>query len=65
LQEASLPFAATWHWESLILPLATIELAALNLCQGWLCEIPSPEIAAEYDQLTSNFLYPVRGLSIA
>lgn len=65
LQEASLPFAATLHWGPLTLPLETVELAALNLCQGWFCEISSDEVAAEYERLTSNFLYPVRGLSIA
>lgn len=65
LQEASLPYAATLQWGPLTLPLKTIELAAFNLCQGWLCEIPSKEVAAEYEQLTRNFLYPVRGLSIA
>jgi hypothetical protein len=65
LQEASLPLAATLHWGPLTLPLETIELAALSLCQGWLCKILSNEVAAEYLQLTRNFLYPVRGLSIA
>jgi hypothetical protein len=65
LQEAALPFAATLHWGSLTLPLDTIELAALNLCQGWFCEISNSEVAAEFEQLTSDFLYPVRGLTIA
>jgi hypothetical protein len=65
LQEASLPLTATLHWGPLTLPLETIELAALNLCQGWYCKIFSNEVRAEYGQLMSKFLYPVRGLSIA
>lgn len=65
LQEASLPAEATLHWGPLCVPLETVELAAKRLCWGWFCEISSDVVKAEYEQLTSNFLYPVRGLSIA
>lgn len=36
-----------------------------RLYWGWLCEMSSDMVKAEYEQLISDFLYPVRGLSIA
>ncbi|KAF1951453.1 HET-domain-containing protein [Byssothecium circinans] len=65
LQEASLPLAATLHWGSLTISLETIEDAAKTMCSGWFCNIATERIAADFRDLTSNFLYPVRGLSIA
>ena len=47
------------------MPLETVELAAKRLVWGWVCGISSDAVKAEHEQLTSNFFYPVRGLSIA
>ncbi|KAH7076570.1 heterokaryon incompatibility protein-domain-containing protein [Paraphoma chrysanthemicola] len=65
LQEASLPSTATLHWGPLAISLGIVELAALNLCSGWLFEGSSEEVQAEFHKLMSNLLYPVRGLRIA
>ncbi|KAH7086758.1 heterokaryon incompatibility protein-domain-containing protein [Paraphoma chrysanthemicola] len=65
LQEAALPATATLHWGPLTISLEIVELAALNLCSGWLFEGSSEEVQAEFHKLMSNFLYPVRGLRIA
>jgi hypothetical protein len=65
LQEASLPTQATLHWGPLTIPLRTIELAASELCNRRYQVTGSVEVAEEFKLLTSNFVYPVRGLTIA
>ncbi|KAF2685480.1 HET-domain-containing protein [Lentithecium fluviatile CBS 122367] len=67
LQEASLPFAATLHWGPLTISLQTIETAALAMCSGryFFGLLSKDKVGAEYNDLMNNFLYPVRGLSIA
>jgi hypothetical protein len=65
LQEASLPISATLQWGPLAIPLETVELAAEAMCSHWSYGAISDRVAAEMSDLISNFLYPVRGLSIA